>query len=211
MFKFVHGFYVHEQGITNLLIALKHAIPTTHWATRQTFWGLLFGARQFNDGWLFPVTATANTNAFVNGRPRAGMHAGYFSGADFGYVNRGHYLEVLEGAFKGTTRWLREKPRANAFAGFYDVLWHYSESFRYRDAAVSPFARQNPFFWNLGVRWIFGSLACVVELWLATIFGTRYTELCRQYQASCQAAAVAACFDGRWTRLEANDFFALCP
>src|SRR5207247_7614321 len=159
MFKFVHGFYIFEQGITNLLMALNHAMPTTHWATRQAWWSLLFGARQFQVGCPFPIVATANTNDFVNGRAEAGSHATCYSGANFNYVNRNHYLDVLRGAIKGTTRWLREvKPNVQSLAGFYDVVWHYSESFRYRDAAVSSYARQNPFFWNLGVRWVFGML-----------------------------------------------------
>jgi hypothetical protein len=211
IFKFVHGFYVYEQALTNLLMALRHAPTTTHWATRQATSSLLHGTRQFRDGWFFPLNATSNTNSFVDGRAEAAVHSTYLSAANFAYVDRNHYIEVLNGAFKGTTRWLRGQGRKNAFAGFYDVAWHYSESFRYRDVAVSPYARQNPFFWNLGVRWLFSSLACIIELWLATVFGNSYIALCRQYQAISQAPVIPLCMDARWARVEANNFFGMCP
>ncbi len=212
VFKFVDGFYVFEQAIVNLLIAIRHAVPTTHWATRQALWSLLFGSRQFQVGWPFPLTMTADPRHVVVGQAEVNTHRGYASASSFAYVGRDHYIDVIQGALRGAARWLREeKPHLQhrPSAGWYDVIWHYSESFRYKDLAVSAYARQNPFFWNLSVRWVYSFLASLVELWLYTIFGRNYLQLCAQLSAISAAPAIASCFNPRWARLGASNFAAL--
>jgi len=51
------------------------------------------------------------------------------------------------------TRELRKKCR-RLRATWYDVLWIYSESFRYHPVCPSDYCFGNPFYWNRTIRWL---------------------------------------------------------
>ncbi len=75
-----------------------------------------------------------------------------------------HFADVLAASFVRTRRKLpshllnarqRRKPSftRGLRATWYDVLWLYSESFRYHDLAPQPESMKAPFHWNRSVRW----------------------------------------------------------
>jgi len=73
-----------------------------------------------------------------------------------------HFTSILERAFvraradflvpKLSRRNQKRLPQ-QTYAWWYDVLWHYSESMRYRAVAPSHHAQTRPFFWNRSIRW----------------------------------------------------------
>ncbi len=73
-----------------------------------------------------------------------------------------HFASILERAFIQTRKgFLVRKFKSHTerhlppgtYAWWYDVLWHYSESMRYRAVLPSQHAQTRPFFWNRSIRW----------------------------------------------------------
>ena len=73
-----------------------------------------------------------------------------------------HFAPILERSFiRARADFLVQKfKRSNkkrlpsgTYAWWYDVLWHYSESMRYRAVQPSHHAQTRPFFWNRSIRW----------------------------------------------------------
>jgi hypothetical protein len=69
-----------------------------------------------------------------------------------------HFSSIIESSFKSTRRKLAKHVRARRGtrglrATWYDVLWIYSESIRYRNLWPSQISASRPFYWNRCVRW----------------------------------------------------------
>jgi len=73
-----------------------------------------------------------------------------------------HFASILERSFvRARTDFLVQKLRRRnqkrlppgVYAWWYDVLWRYSESIRYRPVLPSSYMQQHPFFWNRSIRW----------------------------------------------------------
>jgi hypothetical protein len=73
-------------------------------------------------------------------------------------IGHSHFVSIVESSFKRTTRKMRSSPKMrararNLEATWYDVLWFYSESMRYRPLSPSRILTSRPFYWNRSVRW----------------------------------------------------------
>ena len=72
-----------------------------------------------------------------------------------------HFAPILAQSFiRARQEFLVRKFKKNkkrlppqTYAWWYDVLWHYSESMRYRAVLPSQHAQTRPFFWNRSIRW----------------------------------------------------------
>jgi len=113
-------------------------------------------------------------------------------------TGKAHYVEIVEAALRNTrkdhlAKSLRkrkgEKLPAGTRAYWYDVLWHYSESIRYRPLLPSQHSVEHPYYWNRTVRW-FTSVVITGLLLMAQSMG-----------ASVASVWAARERDGLWTPL----------
>lgn len=91
-----------------------------------------------------------------------------------------HFVDIIESSFKSSRsklpRHLVKRPRdrrelrresRGLIATWYDVLWMYSESVRYRPIWPSQASLGQPFYWNRSLRWctstILSGIICLVR------------------------------------------------
>jgi hypothetical protein len=155
----------------------------------------------------FPFNLVALTNRLVHGDVDCSRHQRYsFVGRHFTVVGKTHYTEVLESALRQAVTWQRDlhtnrgqRPRRGSIrAFFFDPLWRYSESYRYRVPLAGDYIRQNPFYWGLNLRWLGSAFLGIVELWLYTINAQLIREMWDTYAQQSRSPALQAIQSPRW-------------
>jgi len=113
----------------------------------------IFPIYQVNDGWNIHKNSTIPND----------LKQFYRSISNNKYC---HYSEIIESALINSRKKLPRHifPRKNTRelrkfcrrlrATWYDVLWIYSESFRYHPVCPSDYCFENPFYWNRTIRWL---------------------------------------------------------
>lgn len=210
-FRFVLFFYLTERALKLMLAHLgflpyEQAKPS-HARIRDAAYSYLF-AQTFLARWFpFPFNLTALSKRLVHGHNDWLRHQRYpFTGSHFEMVGKTHYTQVLESALCQAVSWQRERhtqqgqsPRPGTLpAFFFDPLWRYSESYRYRLPLAGDYLRQNPFYWSLNLRWLGSTLLGLVELWLYTLSAQRMRTLWQSYAEQSRSPALQAIQLPRW-------------
>lgn len=215
-FRFVLLFYLLERGLKLMLAHLGllnyEQTNLSHARIRDAAYYHLFGQTGLGRWWPFPFNLTALTSRLVHGQADWQRHCGYISGIHFTLVRKSHYTYVLASALYKAVRWQRERhtqpgqpPAHGAIqAFFFDPLWRYSESYRYRLPLAGDYLRQNPFFWNLNLRWLGSALIGLVELWLYTLSAQRMRELWHTYTHQSRSPVLPALQQPRWQAIQAG-------
>lgn len=158
--------------------------------------------------WLpFPFNLTALSRRLVHGQADYLRHAAYYVDPyHFRTIGKTHYTGVLESALCQAVGWQRERhthqgrlpARGSLQAFFFDPLWHYSESYRYRLPLAGDTLRQNPFYWSLNLRWLGSALLGLSELWLYTLSARRMRDTWQTYTQQSRSPALRAIQLPRW-------------
>lgn len=96
-------------------------------------------------------------------------------------TGKSHFTEIIEASYKATRRKLPDHLKASKHERFkaywYDVLWVYSESLRYKPICPSIKSLNRPFYWNRSIRW-FTSLTITALATLAKASGADVVKEC---------------------------------
>jgi hypothetical protein len=215
-FRFVLLFYLIERALKLLLAHLgflnyelgKHS----HARIREGAYAYLFEQAHLARWLPFPFNLTALSRRLVHGYTDFIRHAGYkFNRHHFSVVGKAHYTDVLESALCQAVSWQRERhtnqghpPALGSIqAFFFDPLWRYSESYRYRLPLAGDFLRQNPFYWSLNLRWLGSALLELIELWLYTLSAQHMRELWHTYAQQSRSPTLPAIQLPRWQAIQA--------
>ena len=197
-FRLVNLFYIVERCLKLLGYAFRLGPLTyrTHRSLRDKAHSWLFeatsGRPALANGFPFPFNVAANTVHVVQGRDHLERHHGYkVRGPDsdvLGSKWRGqNYSHLIERYLVRTRKWYRQwkrktkrRKRLKFTVSLFDLLWHYSESCRYRPIAPSvPYP--SVFLCNMNMRWIASTYLGLVECWLFTAFPGYVKEAWRDY------------------------------
>jgi len=193
-FRMVLLFYLVERAMKLLLAHLRfldyERNDITHSAIRERAFEALFGHHQMARWMPFPLNLTALTTRVDHGGTDFDHHRSCgFVGNHFSVVGKQHYVDLLESTLCQAAKWQRKRhttqnhrpPRGSIRGFFFDCLWHYSESYRYRVPLASAYVRNNPFHWGLNMRWLGTIFITVVELWLYTISASAMRTIWETY------------------------------
>jgi len=189
-FRFVHLFYLIERGVRLFLYVLRatniQPNKITHTHIRDDAYAVFFHT-DFRHALPYPWNLSALTRRLLQGREDHRRHQHYtFEGHIDRVLRKNHYTEVIETALYRSVRWQRErrgKPLPGSIKGFsLDVLWHYSESYRYRTPIASQYLRKIAHYWGLNLRWIGYAFLTLLELWLYTLSARCLREIWESYQ-----------------------------
>lgn len=210
-FRLVLLFYLVERALKLLLAHLGflnyEQSNHSHARIREAAYAHLFEQSHLARWLPFPFNLTALSKRLVHGHADYLRHAGYYvDPGRFGPVRKTHYAAVLESAFCQAVSWQRERhtqqgyqpPPGSLQAFFFDPLWHYSESYRYRLPLAGDTLRQNPFTWSLNLRWLGSALLGLMELWLYTLSAQRLRETWQTYSQQSRSPALQAIQLPRW-------------
>ncbi|MFN8458225.1 MAG: hypothetical protein U0401_26835, partial [Anaerolineae bacterium] len=215
-FRFVLLFYLTERALKLWLAHLGffdyEQTSLSHARLRDLTYAQLFEQARLGRWFPFPFNLTALSKRMVHGQADYTRHLSYtFAGSHFGVVRQSHYASVLASALTQAVSWQRQRrtdqghpPAAGSLqAFFFDPLWRYSESYRYRLPLVGDYLRHNPFYWGLNLRWLGSSLLELLELWLYSLSAQRMRSLWQEYARQSRSPALAAIQQPRWQALQA--------
>lgn len=192
-FRLVLLFYLIERQLKVFLSFLRYydynRDDTSHSKLSKAAFKAFFTEAQMSHWLPYPFNLTALTNRIKRGDSAHFRHESYtYLGNHFSVVGKSHYSEVLASTLHQTAKWQRKRhtdqktgkrPRKGSIEGcFFDALWHYSESYRYRIPFGSSYVRKFPFHWGLNVRWI----------------GTLFISICEAWMFSLSPAEIQACW-----------------
>jgi len=210
-FRFVLLFYLIERALKLALAHLRflnyEQEKLSHARIRDAAYAHLFEGEQLARWFPFPFNLAALTNRFIHGNADCSRHQGYrFVGSHFTVVGKTHYTQVLESALRRAVAWQRHlhthrgrrPPRGSILAFFFDPLWRYSESYRYRVPIACDYIRQNPFYWGLNLRWLGSAFLCIIELWLYTLSARLIREVWNTYAQRSRSPVLQAVQLPRW-------------
>ena len=211
-FRFVLLFYLIERAVKLMLAHLRfvnyESGQISHARIRKAAHDHFFERDRLARWFPFPFNLAALTHRLVHGNADFSRHQGYgFIGNHFVVVGKTHYTEVLEGALCQAARWQRrnhhtdrrQRPRRGSIrAFFFDPLWRYSESYRYRVPIASDYIRENPFYWSLNLRWVGSAFLTIVELWLYTLSARLMRDLWDTYASLSRSSVLQAVQLPRW-------------
>ena len=210
-FRFVLLFYLIERGLKLVLAHLGfldyEQSNLSHARIRDAGYSHLFEQESLSRWFPCPFNLSALTNRIDCGASDFARHQAYsFIGSHFSVVGKKHYTEILEGALRRATVWQRkrhtsqgQRPRVGSIrAYFFDPMWRYSETYRYRVPLASEYARQNPFYWGLDLRWVGSAFICVLELWLYTFNARVVREVWDTYSQQSKSPVLQAIQLPRW-------------
>lgn len=216
-FRFVLFFYLAERALKLMLAHLGflnyEQAKASHARIRDAAYNHFFEQARLARWFPFPFNLTALSRRLVCGHDDWRRHQDYrFAGGHFALVRKTHYTEVLESALCQAVSWQRERhtqqgqpPRPGALpAYFFDPLWRYSESYRYRLPLADDYLRQNPFYWNLNLRWLGSALLTLVELWLYTLSAQRLRQLWETYARQSHSPVLPTIQSPRWQAIQAT-------
>lgn len=200
-FHFVLSFYIIERGL-KLLLPESERYQVGRKGLRRRIFGYQDGLLIVQipgalDAMGFPFCLLANTETVA---PRDGASEMWNKLKQTQVHNdlvnfyekttgKHHFCDIIEAALIAARR--RHLPKAvktgkqgrlpsHTRAVWYDVLWHYSESLRYKPLVVTLQAKQKPFYWNRSIRW-FTSLAITGLLLIAQARGAPVGSAWRSY------------------------------
>lgn len=215
-FRFVLLFYLTERALKLLLVHLGflqyEQQNHSHARIREAAYTHLFEQTRLARWLPFPFNLTALSRRLVHGQEDYARHAAYrLNRSHFRLVRKSHYTQVLESALCQAVSWQRERhtqqgyqpPQGSIRAFFFDPLWRYSESYRYRLPLAGDSLRRNPFFWGLNLRWLGSALLELVELWLYTLSAQRLRDTWQIYAAQSRSPALQAIQLPRWQAIQA--------
>lgn len=209
-FRLVLLFYLVERSLKLLLGHLRflnYDEPKhSHAHIRETAYTHLFGRTHLARWVPFPYNLTALSKRLVHGHDDTLRHLRYGFAGTFTIVGKTHYVQVLESTLCQAVTWQRERhtqrgqrpPRGKLHAFFFDPLWRYSESYRYRLPLADEYVRNNPYYWGLNLRWLGSALIGLVELWLYTLSARHLREVWSSYARQSRAAALPVVQLPRW-------------
>lgn len=216
-FRFVLLFYLTERALKLMLAHLGflnyEQANHSHARIRDAAYNHFFEQAHLARWFPFPFNLTALSKRLVHGHADYVRHAGYsFSPYHFDIVHKTHYTQVLESALCQAVSWQRERHTSQGHqphqgsirAYFFDPLWRYSESYRYRLPLAGDYLRQNPFFWSLNLRWLGSTLVGLMELWLYTLSAQRMRTLWQTYAQQSRSPALQAIQIPRWQAIQAS-------
>lgn len=215
-FRFVLLFYLTERAFKVWLAHLgffdyEQAV-LSHARLRELAYAHLFEQARLGRWFPFPFNLTALSKRLVHGQADHTRHLSYpLAGSHFGVVRQSHYAPVLASALTQAVSWQRQRrtdqghpPAVGSLqAFFFDPLWRYSESYRYRLPLAGDYIRQNPFYWGLNLRWLGSSLLGVLELWLYSLSAQRMRSLWQDYARQSRSPALAVIQQPRWQAIQA--------
>lgn len=214
-FRFVLFFYLTERALKLMLAHLGflnyEQVKPSHARIRDAAYNHLFEQTHLARWFPFPFNLTALSKRLVHGHADWLRHQRHrFAGSHFVMVGKTHYTEVLESALCQAVSWQRERhtqqghsPRPGALpAFFFDPLWRYSESYRYRLPLAGDTLRQNPFYWSLNLRWLGSALLGLIELWLYTLSAQRLRTLWQTYAQQSRSPVLQAIQVPRWQAIQ---------
>lgn len=210
-FRFVLLFYLIERALKLLLAHLcfldYELGNLSHARIRNAAYAHLFERECLARWFPFPFNLAALTHRLVHGDADCLRHRAYgFVGNHFAVVGKTHYTQVVESALRQAVMWQRDRhtnrgqrpPRGSIRAFFFDPLWRYSESYRYRVPLASDYIRQNPFYWGLNLRWLGSAFLCIIELWLYTLSARLIGEVWDTYAQQSRSPTLQAVQLPRW-------------
>ena len=176
-FKFVLLFYIVERAQRLLLSHLRYLNyeerSISHKTIRDCGFTHLYDQERLATWIPFPFNLTSLTTRITHGQADLARHRTYtFIGNHHLVVGKNHYTEILESALRHSVSWARklrpDLPRGSIHSYYFDALWRYSESYRYRTPIATDYLRKNAFYWGFNNRWIATVFITLVELWIFT-------------------------------------------
>jgi hypothetical protein len=214
-FRFVLLFYLTERALKLMLAHLGflnyEQTNLSHARIREAAYTYMFGPTHLGRWFPFPYNLGTLSKRLVHGQQDHLRHLNYtFVGSHFGVIRQNHYALVLTSALYQAVGWQRQRhtspdrlpPPGTLQAFFFDPLWRYSESYRYRLPLAGDYIRQNPFYWGLNLRWLGSALLGIIELWLYTLSARRMRELWQGYARQSRSPALQAIQQPRWQMIE---------
>jgi hypothetical protein len=214
-FRFVLLFYLVERQLKLILAHLFYLNYEqrnfSHARIRDAGYAHLFEQERLARWFPYPFNLCALTNRLDSGANEHSQHGGYgFIGNHFTVVGKDHYNEVLESALRRAVTWQRERhatqgqrPKAGSIRTyFFDPMWRYSETYRYRLPLACDYIRQNPFYWALNLRWVGSAFLTIIELWLYTFSARLMRDLWDIYAQQSKSPVLQEIQMLRWQAIQ---------
>ncbi|RKY99513.1 MAG: hypothetical protein DRQ10_06055 [Candidatus Hydrothermota bacterium] len=183
-FRLILLFYLIERALKLMLRYFKYLTTEdknlTHSKIRDTVYQKFFdnskGLIAKFDALPFPFNLSVLDKSIEHGEEDLQYHKNNFPGGrHFRGIGKDHYADVIKAALFRAVSWRHHRKRNSrehkgvVSAFFFDPLWHYSESYRYRVPLADNFIRRNSFYWGLNLRWLGSIFLNLIELPLYTL------------------------------------------
>jgi hypothetical protein len=209
-FRFVLLFYLVERSIRLFLGHLKFLDYTSsaisHSKIRNSLYTHLFDQDVLIRWFPFPFNLSALTTRVVTNNYDFCRHKDYGCiGNHYSVVGHDHYADIICSSLRRAVSWQRKRhtnPKPGSIkAYFFDVLWRYSETYRYRVPLASDYLRENPFYWGLNLRWLGSAFILIIELWLYTLCARKIRLAWDVYSQHAKSSFFQNVQGNRWEKI----------